>query len=199
MASLSGMTLDRSQAMSFWQTMRIAARTWRRTPVLAAVITSTLALGIGATTAAFTIAYSILVRQFPFPNAERLVWITTYDSRTAENRRPVIGSNRLPQVADWARPAWFVQAVRVADGIDRDRLVEVLGRMGVEAKAYFEPAIHRQPPYAGDDSLLATPLPETEAASARTLIVPFWAAMTEDHVARVAGALTAALDEVGRR
>jgi len=105
----------------------------------------------------------------------------------------------LPQVADWARPAWFVQAVRVADGIDRDRLVEVLGRMGVEAKAYFEPAIHRQPPYAGDDSLLAAPLPETEAASARTLIVPFWAAMTEDHVARVAGALTAALDEVGRR
>jgi len=95
------MTIDRSRAMSFWQTMRIAARTWRRTPVLAAVITSTLALGIGATTAAFTIAYSILVRQFPFPNAERLVWITTYDSRTAENRRPVLGSNRLPQVADW--------------------------------------------------------------------------------------------------
>jgi hypothetical protein len=62
--------------MSFWQTIRIAARTWRWTPVLAAVIASTLALGIGATTAAFTIACSILVQHFPFPNAERLVWIT---------------------------------------------------------------------------------------------------------------------------
>ena len=95
------MPLDRGRAMSLWQTIRIGARTWRRTPALAAVIASTLAVGVGATTAAFTIAYSILVQQFPFPNADRLVWITTYDSRTTENRRPVLGSNRLPQVADW--------------------------------------------------------------------------------------------------
>ena len=87
--------------MSLWQTLRIAARTWRRTPALAIVIVCTLALGIGATTAAFTIAYSILVQQFPFPDADRLVWITTYDSRTTESRRPVAGSNRLPQFADW--------------------------------------------------------------------------------------------------
>ena len=76
--------------MSLWQTIRIGARTWRRTPALAAVIASTLAVGVGATTAAFTIAYSILVQEFPFPNADRLVWITTYDNRTTENRRPVL-------------------------------------------------------------------------------------------------------------
>ena len=77
------MTIDPDRAMSLWQTMRVAARTWRRTPALATVIVCTLALGIGATTAAFTIAYSILAQRFPFPDAERLVWITTYDSRTA--------------------------------------------------------------------------------------------------------------------
>jgi len=104
----------------------------------------------------------------------------------------------LPRAADWARPAWFVLAVRVDVGIDRDRLVAVLGRMGIEAKAYFEPPIHRQPPYAGDDSLLAMPLPETEAASARTLIVPFWANMTEAQVARVAESLPLAIAEVRR-
>jgi perosamine synthetase len=102
------------------------------------------------------------------------------------------------RAAEWARPAWFVQAVRVADGIDRDRLVEGLGRIGIEAKAYFEPAIHRQPPYAGDDSLPATPLPETEAASARTLIVPFWSGMSEAQVGRVAEALPVAIAEVRR-
>ncbi len=68
---------------------------------MAAVIVCTLALGIGATTTAFTIAYSILVRQFPFPHADRLVWITTYDSRTDKGRPPVIAGNRLPQFADW--------------------------------------------------------------------------------------------------
>jgi perosamine synthetase len=111
---------------------------------------------------------------------------------------PEVEGVELPRVADWARPAWFVQAVRVAEGIDRDRLVAALGRMGIEAKAYFEPAIHRQPPYAGDDSLLAMPLQETEAASARTLIVPFWAGMTSGHVARVAEALPRAIAEVRR-
>lgn len=105
------MTIDIGRAMSFWQTVRIAARTWRRTPALAAVIVGTLALGIGATTAAFTVAYSILVRPFPFPDAERLVWITTHDSRTADDRRPVIGSNRLPQFADWQRSLTSVEQI----------------------------------------------------------------------------------------
>jgi hypothetical protein len=95
------MTIDLRRAMSLWQTIRIAARTWRRTPALAAVIVCTLAIGIGATTTAFTIAYSILVQRFPFPDAERLVWVTTDDSRTKGDRIPVMGSNRLPQFADW--------------------------------------------------------------------------------------------------
>jgi perosamine synthetase len=104
----------------------------------------------------------------------------------------------LSRTAQWARPAWFVQALRVAEDVERDRLVEVLGRSGIEARAYFEPPIHRQPPYAGDESLIGTPLPETETASARTLIVPFWAAMTEDHVALVADALRRGIEEVRR-
>ena len=95
------MTIDLRGPMSLWQTMRVAARTWRRTPALATVIVCTLALGIGATTTAFTIAYSILVQRFPFPDAERLVWITTYDTRTKDTPIAVMGSNRLPQFADW--------------------------------------------------------------------------------------------------
>ena len=105
------MTIDIGLAMSFWQTIRIAARTWRSTPTLAAVIVCTLALGIGATTAAFTVAYSILVRPFPFPDADRLVWITTHDSRTTETRTAVIGSNRLPQFADWQNNLTTVEQI----------------------------------------------------------------------------------------
>ncbi len=55
--------------MTLWNHLRIAARTWRRTPALAVVIVLTLALGIGATTPAFTAAYSILVQRFPFSRA----------------------------------------------------------------------------------------------------------------------------------
>jgi putative ABC transport system permease protein len=87
--------------MNLWNTLRTAARTWRRTPALATVIVCTLALGIGATTTAFTVAYSILVQRFPFPQPDRLVWVTTYDTRTSDGHVAPIGSNRLPQFADW--------------------------------------------------------------------------------------------------
>jgi predicted permease len=87
--------------MNVLHTLRIALRTWRRTPTLAAVIVSTLAIGIGATTTALTIAYSMLVERLPFPSPERLAWITTYDSRSSDGQAAVIGSNRLPQFADW--------------------------------------------------------------------------------------------------
>jgi predicted permease len=84
-----------------WSTTRIAARSWRRTPVLATAIVVTLSVGIGATTAAFTVAYSVLVQRFPFPDPDRLVWVTTYDTRGSEGSQRVIASNRLPQFADW--------------------------------------------------------------------------------------------------
>ena len=83
--------------VSLWNTVRIATRTWRRTPALATVIVGTLALGIGATTAAFTIAYSMLVQRFPFPDPDRLVWITTYDSR--DRRRTCRGDRIEPAAA----------------------------------------------------------------------------------------------------
>ena len=87
--------------MNLWNTLGIAVRTWRRTPTLAVVIVGTLALGIGAATSALTLAHSMLVQRLPFPDPDRLVWVTTYDSRSSDGQAAVIGSNRLPQFADW--------------------------------------------------------------------------------------------------
>lgn len=104
--------LAREDARAVWRwrwldelvtTTRIAARTWRRTPVLAGAIVVTLALGIGATTSVFAVVYSLLVQPFPFPDPDRLVWVTTYDTRAPEGQATVLGSNRLPQFANWQR------------------------------------------------------------------------------------------------
>ena len=100
---------------------------------------------------------------------------------------------RPPQRADWADPAWFVMALRCAPGVDRDRLVEHLNRSGVESKAYFEPPVHRQPPYAGRDDLVPAPLTATEEAAASVLIVPFYAGMPLGDVERVVSSLRQAL------
>jgi putative ABC transport system permease protein len=50
-----------------------ALRTFRRMPTLTAVATITLALGIGATTAMFTLVNGILLRPLPYPDSDRIV------------------------------------------------------------------------------------------------------------------------------
>ena len=55
--------------------LRFAARGLRRNPGFSAVAVLTLALGIGATTAVFSLVYGVIFRPLPFPNAERLVRI----------------------------------------------------------------------------------------------------------------------------
>ncbi len=50
-------------------------RQMRKSPGFAAVVVLTLALGIGATTAIFTLVYSTLLRSLPFPQADRILAI----------------------------------------------------------------------------------------------------------------------------
>jgi predicted permease len=95
--------------MTFWSHFRLAARGWARTPALAAVVIGTLSLGIGATTTAVAIADSVLVQPMPFPDAERLVWVTSYDTRASDSI-DVYNSNRMSQFLQWqAHSASFEQ------------------------------------------------------------------------------------------
>ena len=77
------------------QDLRYALRTLRKSPGLTAVMVLSLAIGIGANTAIFSVVHALLLRPLPYPQPERLaiLWL----------RSPGIN---IPQ--DWPSPGQYI-------------------------------------------------------------------------------------------
>ena len=69
--------------------LRYALRGLSRRPAFTFAAVLTLALGIGATTAIFSVVYSVLIKPLPYPNADELVRIrhSSGEHRRCSRRR----------------------------------------------------------------------------------------------------------------
>ncbi len=79
--------------------LRFGARVLLRSPGFAAAVVVTLALGIGANTAVFSAVRSVLLRSLPYPNADRLMFV----SRAYPGFPQGGGNFSYPAFADIAR------------------------------------------------------------------------------------------------
>jgi putative ABC transport system permease protein len=66
--------------MSIWQDVRFGARTLRHSPGFAVTAVITLSLGIGATTAIFSVSDALLWKPIPLPHIENLVMVLQRDN-----------------------------------------------------------------------------------------------------------------------
>ena len=76
--------------------LRFALRRWRRRPALAIVATLVLALGIGATTAMYSIVNAVLLKDEPWQNADRLVRIYAVQPHQRTNPAYANRWDRMP-------------------------------------------------------------------------------------------------------
>src|SRR3954468_13162898 len=91
-----------------------ALRALRRTPALAATIVALLALGIGVTTAIFTVVDALLLRPLPYANANRLDFVRMSLGGTL--RRPSLSGAELVFLRDHSRVYdQFAAAYSVSD------------------------------------------------------------------------------------
>ena len=113
------------------QDLRYALRSLQRRPVLIVVAVAVLAVGIGASTAVFSVVDAVLLRPLPFADAGRLIvaW-----QRSPDNSVPFIEVS-YPDYLDWRRQARAFESMAIIPTVNQgfvlagDEPLQVQGRL----------------------------------------------------------------------
>lgn len=131
-ARMGGAIRPRERVRSLWrgielgglgQEVRVAARRLARRPGFSLAAIVTLGVGIGATTAIFSLVRSVLVRPLPYPEPDRLaiVWGTDRDRETWLSDRELIEYERATSSFE-TLGAYRSLAVNLTEDADPDRV-----------------------------------------------------------------------------
>lgn len=107
--------------------MKHLIRSWRANPAFIVIVLGILAVGIGSTTAMFSLVYGVLLRPIPFPDSERIGLIQLASNKFRGSLRQV----SLADFEDWKRDARQFEAM-AAYRVERFSLLEGSASQSVE-------------------------------------------------------------------
>jgi putative ABC transport system permease protein len=130
-----------------WQDLRYAVRTLTRSPGFALVALFTLALGIGANTAMFSVVNAVLLRPLPYADPDRVVMVWTAGAARNIHEAPT----SFPTFTDWrdqghsfADMAYWRPRVGTMTGVaEPERLEGVMASANLFSLLGVAPAIGR--------------------------------------------------------
>jgi predicted permease len=128
-----------------WQDVRYATRLFSKQPGFAAAAVLTLAFGIGATTAIFSVVYGVLLKPLPFHQPERLVSLTQIAPHGAgTNHGPgTYLTYRENQQVFEGIGAWDPTEVSITGGGDPERVQALLVSASVLPLLRVQPVLGR--------------------------------------------------------
>ncbi len=140
--------------------LRLAARGLRRSPGFTVAAVLTLALGIGGTTAMFSVVYGVLFRPLPYPDAERIVVLQ--ERRADGTVNPGVSEPQFVELAAQsglfsAAAALDLGAANLTGGEEPERVVVMLGSGGLFGVLGVPPQVGR-PFGQADAEVGATPV-----------------------------------------
>ena len=98
---------------NLWQDLRYGLRLIRKNPGFSAVVVLTLAVGIGANTAIFSVVNAVMLRSLPFGDPDRLVRI---NESNPERGWPIFSASH-PNFLDWRERNQTFDAIAATSGV----------------------------------------------------------------------------------